>query len=419
VIRLVAQAQATKAPVQKLADRVAGVFVPIVIGLALLTALGWYLFAPGNDLMIKSVVSVLIIACPCALGLATPTAVLAGTGRAAREGIIIRGGDVLEMLSQIDTVAFDKTGTLTHGNLEVVNVRTFGQVPEQNMLRMVGAMEIMSEHPVGQAIVLYMRGQQIEPMVIKKVEAKPGVGMVGECDGCRLVVGSRSLMESEAVSFGPALNQAEEEMEKGRTVVFVSLDSQVIGALGLADQIRGDARETITELNKSMSRVMMLSGDNQRTAQGVARALGVDIFEAGIKPDQKQMIVESMRKAGLKVAMVGDGINDAPALAAADVGVAIGTGTEVAMEAADAVLVRSNLTDVNKMFRIARRSMRTIKQNLFWALFYNVIAIPVAAGLFYPLIGLTLSPAVAAMAMSFSSVFVVTNSLRLSRTDFS
>ncbi len=415
VIRLVSEAQARKAPVQNLADRVAAVFVPGIIGIAVITGLLWFFLAPGSDMLVRSVISVLIIACPCALGLATPAAILVGTGRGAREGIIIKGGDILESLSTIDTVVFDKTGTLTRGSLEVVGLETFGRISEQNLVRMVGSVENQSEHPVGRAVVRLMNERQIAPAVVREVETRPGFGMVGDCDGRRLVIGNRALMDQEQVSFGPALRRGEREMETGRTVVFVALDGQVIGLVSLADQVRGDARELIEQLKPRMKRVVMISGDNHKTAAGVARSLHLDDFEAEIKPDQKKIIVDSYCRAGFKTAMVGDGINDAPALAAATIGVAVGSGTQVAIEAADVVLVRSELETVSRMFNLSLATMKTIRQNLFWAFFYNVLAIPVAAGLFYPLFGLSMSPALAALAMSFSSVFVVTNSIRLGR----
>ena len=417
VIRLVSEAQGRKAPIQNLADRIASVFVPVILGLALLTGVAWYFLAPESGMMVRSVIAVLIIACPCALGLATPAAVLVGTGRGAREGIIIKGGDILEALSTIDAVIFDKTGTLTKGVLEVVSVKTFGRVSEPNLIRMVGSVENQSDHPVGRAVVALMKDRQIQPAVVREVEARPGFGLVGEVDGRRLVIGSRALMEEEQISFGPALLQGEKQMERGRSVIFVALDGQVAGLLALADQVRGDARELIDELKISMKKVSMISGDNRKTATGVARTLGLDDYEAEIKPAQKQLIVESYRRAGFQVAMVGDGINDAPALAAATVGVAIGGGTQVAMETADAVLVKSDLAAVSRMFHLARLTMRTIRQNLFWAFFYNLVAIPVAAGALYPLTGFAMSPILAAMAMSFSSVFVVFNSVRLGRIE--
>ncbi|MCP4684360.1 MAG: copper-translocating P-type ATPase [bacterium] len=417
IIKLVGEAQSRKAPVQQIADRVAGIFVPIVMALAVLTGLAWFYFAPDSPLLMRSVVAVLVIACPCALGLATPTAVLAGTGRGAREGIIIKGGDVLERLSEVDTVVFDKTGTLTRGQLEVVGVKTFGQLSEQNLVRMVGSVESQSEHPVARAIARHMHDRQITPVVVKNVKSRPGFGMVGECDRHHLVVGNRSLLEQEEISLGPSLLQGERDMEMGRSIVFAAMDGQVVGLISLADQIRGEAKDLIAALKERMERVSMLSGDNRKTATGVARSLNLEHFEAEIKPDQKQVIIESYRRAGFKAAMIGDGINDAPALAAASVGVAIGSGTDVAIETADVVLVRSELGAVMKMFRLSEATMKTIRQNLFWAFFYNLVALPVAAGLFYPIFGLTLSPIMAALAMSLSSVFVVSNSVRLSQTE--
>ena len=417
VVRLVASAQSAKAPVQQLADRIAGVFVPIVLGLALLTALGWYIFDPTSDHLIKSTIAVLIIACPCALGLATPTAVLAGTGRAAKAGIIIRGGDILEKVSKLDTIVFDKTGTLTHGELEVVLVKTFGLLSEHNLIRIVGSLEAQSEHPVARSIARHMRAQQIESAVVKNVEALPGFGLIGECDGRHLLIGSRSMMEAKGVGFGQSLLQGEKEMDRGRTVVYAAMDGQVVGMVALADRIRSDAREIVSYLLPRMRLVTMLSGDNRRTAEGVARSLGMTHFESEIKPEQKKLLLESFRKADFTVAMVGDGINDAPALAAADVGIAVGGGTDIAAEASDVVLVRSRLMDIKKLLDVSRASMRVIRQNLFWAFIYNIIAIPVAAGVFYPLFGLSMSPMVAAAAMSLSSVFVVSNSLRLTRLD--
>jgi Cu+-exporting ATPase len=415
VVRLVSEAQARKAPVQNLADRVAAVFVPVVLVLAATTGLLWYLLAPESGMVVRSVIAVLIIACPCALGLATPAAILVGTGRGAREGIIIKGGDVLENLATVDTVIFDKTGTLTTGQLEVVTVRTFGQVAEQNLIRMVGSIESQAEHPVAKAVMRYMRERQLQPAVVRKVVAKPGFGVVGECDGRSLVIGSRSLLEQEQINFGPSLLQGEKEMEAGRTVVFVARDGQVVGLLSLADQIRADAREVVERLHLGKQRVVMLSGDNRATAAGVARSLGLEEFEAEIRPEQKKVIVESYCRAGSRVAMIGDGINDAPALAAATVGVAIGTGTQVAIEAADVVLVRPELAGVPRMFKLAQLAMSTIRQNLFWAFFYNVVAIPVAAGLLVPVAGFAMSPILAALAMSLSSICVISNSLRLSR----
>jgi len=418
VIRMVTEAQSKKAPVQKLADRVASVFVPIVLLIALVTFGLWYYLAPGSPMMVKSVVSVLIIACPCALGLATPTAILVGSGRAARDGIIVRGGDVLETLSRVNTVIFDKTGTLTYGKLSVLGVKTFGEVSERTLLRMVGSAELQAEHPLAKAIVSHVRWQQIELGRAKNVKAFPGFGVRAEIDGKGIIIGNRRLMAEENVNLGAAQKAGDDEMEKGRTVVFVALEGRVIGLISLADKLRLDADLVVKALKARGKKVHLLSGDTYRTAKGVARAIKVDDFHAEVRPEQKKVVVESIRKAGNVVAMVGDGINDAPALAAASVGVAVGTGTDVAIETAGVVLAKSELSKVTEMFDIAGGTMRVIKQNLFWAFFYNVLAIPIAAGLLYPVMGLTLSPMIAAAAMAMSSLFVVTNSLRLNRSGF-
>ncbi len=415
IVKIVSEAQARKAPVQKLADQVAGVFVPVVLLLALVTLAFWYWLAPDSPMLVRSVISVLIIACPCALGLATPTAVLAGTGRAAKEGIIIKGGDILEKLANIDTVVFDKTGTLTHGKLTLTSIKTSGRFSEQNLLRIVGSLEMNSEHPVAKAITEQMKINQIEPTQIRNVSVKPGFGLSGEFDDRVILVGNKALMEMENVSFGSTLMQGNVEMEKGHTVVYAAVDEQVVGMISLSDRMRSEARDVVNSLRERGQRISMLTGDNHRTAEGVAQLLGLNQFEAEVRPEQKRLVVESYRKAGYKVAMVGDGINDAPALAEANVAVAIGSGTDVAVETADVILSRGDLTVVPKMFNIATESLKIIKQNLFWAFFYNVLAIPLAAGVFYPATGITLTPALAALAMSLSSVIVVSNSLRLHR----
>lgn len=415
MVRLVAEAQSRKAPVQKLADRVAARFVPAVLGMALLTLAGWYWFAPDSPLLIQSVISVLIIACPCALGLATPTAILAGTGRAAREGIIIRGGDILERITRINAIVFDKTGTLTCGELEVVNVHPIDTWSRRELIRMAGSAEKQSNHPLAKAIVQFMEKEQIDASEVRNVQDRPGFGVEALYRGERLLIGNEALLKAEHIDPAACGEVAQVEMEQGQTVVFIALGGKLAGLISLGDRLRNDAAGVVARLSKMLDRVSMLSGDNYRTVAGVARSIGLEYFEAEVKPDQKQQVIESYQKAGFRLAMVGDGINDAPALAAAEVGVAIGGGTDVAIEAADVVLVRSELADLIKMLQVAHYSMKIIRQNLFWAFFYNVMAIPLAAGLFYPLFGWTLSPMVAAAAMAFSSVFVVTNSLRLNR----
>ncbi|MCK4574531.1 MAG: copper-translocating P-type ATPase, partial [candidate division Zixibacteria bacterium] len=371
IIEMVRTAQASKPSIGRLADKIASIFVPTVLIIAVATFLVWLNFgpAPVAGYAIVTMMTVLIIACPCSLGLATPTAILAGTGRAAREGIIVRGGDVLEAITKIDTVVFDKTGTLTYGRPEVVAVRTFESMSERNLIRVVGSAELQSEHPLAKAIVEHMRAEQIDRAVVREVEALPGIGLKAECDGRRVVIGNRALMEKEKVSFGQALMIAGNEEAKGRTVVYVAIDGQVAGLIALADRVRSDAKEVVTELRTHIDKTAMVSGDSRTTSSGVAETIGIDHCEAEVVPAQKKMIVDSFRKAGHNVAMIGDGINDAPALAAANVGVAVGSGTDVAMEAADVVLVRTDLTNVVKMFDISRQTMKIIRQNLFWAFF--------------------------------------------------
>jgi Cu+-exporting ATPase len=419
MMRLVAEAQSRKAPVQKVADRVAARFVPAVLGVAILTLGGWYWFAPDSPLLIQSVISVLIIACPCALGLATPTAILAGTGRAAREGIIIRGGDILEEITHLNSIVFDKTGTLTCGELEVVNVHALDTWSKRELIRMAGSAEKQSNHPLARAIVQLMEKEQIEASEVRNVQDRPGYGVEALYGDERLLIGNEALLKLEQIDLSACREIAFEEMRQGQTVVFVALGNSLVGLISFGDRLRKDAASIVARLGKMLGRVAMLSGDNYRTVAGVARSIDLEYFEAEVKPDQKQNVIESYQKAGFRLAMVGDGINDAPALAAADVGIAIGSGTDVAIEAADVVLVRSELGDLIKMLNVANQSMRIIKQNLFWAFFYNILAIPLASGLFYPHFGWTLSPMIAAAAMAFSSVFVVTNSLRLNRMPLS
>ncbi len=417
IIRLVSDAQSKKAPVQKLADRVSSVFVPIVLGIALITAACWYFFAPNDPMFIRSVISVLIIACPCSLGLATPTAILAGTGRAAKEGIIIRGGDILEKVTKVDSIIFDKTGTLTHGELEIAFLKSFGEKSDTEFLTIVASAEKQSEHPVANAIVKHAENNKVEFVTIQNIESLPGAGLKGDYDGRKLLIGNKHLMDQENIDISTAEKFAEDQMDKGRTIVYAALENRVIGVIALADKIRSEAKEVIGNLRKIIKEVTMLSGDSRKTACGVARSIGLENFEAEVRPDQKQMIVESLQKAGYTIAMVGDGINDAPALAKADVGIAIGTGTDIAIESSDIVLVQTELYSVEKLFVLSKQTLRVIKQNLFWAFIYNILAIPVAAGLFYPIFGITLSPMLAAAAMSFSSLFVVSNSLRLNKLE--
>lgn len=413
IVRLVTQAQNRKAPVQRLVDKIAGIFVPIVLLVAVATLVIWYFVDPHSSMLLKAPVAVLIIACPCALGLATPTAVLTGTGRAARRGIYIRGGDILENSVKADHVVFDKTGTLTEGKFEVLTIRATDEEKETALLQLAASAESGSQHPLAAAIVEKAGAMQIKLDSPKNLTEFPGFGLKAEVDGETVLVGNEATMQREKIDITPFVTSAEEEMTLGRTVVFVAVDSRAIGFLSLADRIKDEAGAVIDALQKSGREVVILTGDNHKTARGVAANLGVGKFEANIKPDQKALIVDTLKRAGNDVIMVGDGINDAPALATANVGVALGSGTDVAMESADIILVRNDLGSLVEALEISRLTFRTIKQNLFWAFFYNVIAIPLAAGLFYPIFGWGLSPIIAAGAMAFSSLSVVTNSLRL------
>jgi Cu+-exporting ATPase len=416
IIRLVTEAQSRKAPVQKLADKVAGIFVPIVLVFAAITFAAWFLADRSNPMLLTAPVAVLIIACPCALGLATPTAVMAGTGRAARRGIFIRGADVLEKLVKAGKVIFDKTGTLTKGQFQVVSYQAVdGQNPVE-LLRLTASVENGSQHPLAQAITAKARDSKIEPVAVKNLTEFPGFGLKGEIDGRTVIVGSGETMTRENIDISFFENLVLQEMALGRTCIYSAVDGRLLGLFILFDTVKDEAALVIDKLVKSGREVIMLTGDNQRTATGVASLLGISKFEAGIKPDQKSVIVQALQQSGAGVVMVGDGINDAPALAAADVGVALGTGTDAAIESADAILVRDNLETVSEAFDISALTYRTIKQNLFWAFFYNVLAIPLAAGLFYPVLGWSLSPVIAAAAMSISSILVVTNSVRLLKT---
>jgi len=415
VIRLVAEAQNRKAPVQRLADRIAGIFVPVILTIAVVTLGLWYLLSPDSPMLFKAPVAVLIIACPCALGLATPTAILAGTGRAARRGIYIRGGDVLEKATRTDLVVFDKTGTLTEGRFGVVKVMPVDEARDEQLLQLAASVEAGSGHPLAEAIREKARQYGLNLIPARDTTENPGFGLKATVDDTEVVIGNEATMKKQRIDIEPLETSAEEEMALGRTVVYVAADGRFLGFISLADKVKEEAPQVIEKIRDSGREMVMLTGDNYKTARGVASVLGISRFEAQVKPDQKATIVETLRRADKNVMMVGDGINDAPALAAANVGVALGSGMDVALETADIILVKDNLESLLDMLDISRLTYKIIKQNLFWAFFYNISAVPIAAGLLYPLIGWGLSPIIAALAMSFSSLFVVLNSLRLLR----
>ena len=417
IIKLVQDAQGTKAPIQRLADRIAGVFVPVVISVAVLTFVAWYDFGPSPRLTfaLLNFVAVMIIACPCALGLATPTAVMVGTGKGAERGILIKSGESLETAHRIDTVVFDKTGTLTKGEPEVTDILPAAGFSLEGILAMAGSAEAGSEHPLGQAIVRRAREAGAPVETPEEFKALEGLGVEALVRGQRVLVGSLKLARGAGLDFGGLALQAEDLALEGKTSAFIAVDGRPAGLVALADTLKENAVAAVGKLRKMGLEVIMLTGDGRRTAQAIARQAGIDRVIPEVLPGEKAEVVRTLQAEGRTVAMVGDGINDAPALARADVGIAIGTGTDVAMESADVTLISGDLGAVASAVELSRRTIRTIRQNLFWAFIYNVVGIPVAAGVLYPFFGLLLNPMIASAAMAASSVSVVTNSLRLRR----
>jgi Cu+-exporting ATPase len=419
IVRLVREAQGSRAPIQRVADRVSAVFVPIVFALAGVAFLVWLIAGQGFAFALTAFISVLIIACPCALGLATPTAVMVGTGRGAHLGILIRSAAALETLQKVDTVILDKTGTITKGEPALTDVVPAEGCDEDELLRLVAAVERSSEHPLARAIVDGARDRDLEIPGAYAFVARAGFGVQARAESRAVLVGSARLMREEGIDLEPLAERAEAVIDAGRTPIFAAINGEIAGVLGVADTVKDEAFAAIRDLRKLGVHVLMLTGDHRRTAEAVAGEVGIADFVAEVLPADKAAEVEKRRAAGEIVAMVGDGINDAPALAAADVGIAIGTGTDVAMEAADITLLGGDLRGVATAIRLSRRTMSTIRQNLFWAFFYNAAGIPIAAGVLYPFTGHLLPPVVAAAAMAFSSVSVVTNSLRLRKTPLS
>jgi Cu+-exporting ATPase len=416
IIRLVQEAQGTKAPIQRLADVIAGYFVPVVIGIAVLTFVVWSVFGPPPKLVfaLLNFVAVLIIACPCALGLATPTAIMVGTGKGAERGILIKSGESLETVHRVDTVVFDKTGTLTTGRPETTDLIPAAETSDR-LLFFAASAEMGSEHPLGQAVVrgALARGIGVEhPGDFRALE---GLGVEAVVKGARVIVGNRKLVEEAGIDVSPLVARAESLAGEGKTTAFVGVDGRLAGLIALADTLKPSARPAVEKLRGMGLAVIMLTGDNRRTAGAVAAAAGIDDVIPEVLPGDKAEVVRKLQAEGKRVAMVGDGINDAPALAQADVGMAIGTGADVAMASADITLMTGDLAAVVSAFELSRRTIRTIKQNLFWAFVYNVVGIPVAAGVLYPVFGLLLNPMIASAAMAMSSVSVVSNSLRLRR----
>ena len=417
IVKLMRDAQGSRAPIQRLADRISGIFVPVVIGIAIVTFITWMLAAGDASLAraFAAAVAVLIIACPCAMGLAVPTAVMVATGTGAELGVLIKGGEALQRAGDLDTIVLDKTGTVTEGRPTVTDVVTASGAtrPVDDVLRLVASLETMSEHPLADAIVRHARERGLALGIPEGFESVTGRGAIGTVDGSALAVGNAALMRDWAIDVTPLANDATRLSEDGKTPMYVAIDGALAAVVAVADPIRETSREAIARFHELGLEVVMLTGDNRRTAEAVARQAGIDRVVAEVLPDGKVAEIARLQDEGKVVAMVGDGVNDAPALAKADVGMAIGTGTDIAVEAGDVVLMRGDLRAAAHAVKLSRRTMRTMKQNLFWAFIYNVIGIPVAAGALYPAFGVLLSPILASAAMAFSSVSVVTNSLRL------
>ncbi|PET71976.1 heavy metal translocating P-type ATPase [Priestia megaterium] len=410
IIKVVEEAQGSKAPIQRLADYISGIFVPIVVGIALLTFFVWYIWiAPGEFApALEKLIAVLVIACPCALGLATPTSIMAGSGRAAEFGILFKGGEHLEATHKIDTILLDKTGTVTNGTPELTDVRIAQGYKENELLQLVASAERLSEHPLAQALVAGIKNKGIEIQDPLSFEAIPGYGVKATVQERELLVGTRKLMNQYKVNIDTALEEMTNLEQEGKTAMLVALDGKYAGMLAVADNIKATSKEAVSRLKEMGLEVMMITGDNRQTAQAIAMQAGIEHVIAEVLPEGKAEEVKKLQQQGKKVAMVGDGINDAPALALADIGMAIGTGTDVAMEAADITLMRGDLMSIADAIEMSRKTISNIKQNLFWAMGYNTLGIPIAA------VGL-LAPWVAGAAMAFSSVSVVLNALRLQR----
>lgn len=421
IIKLVENAQGSKAPIARMADIVSGYFVPAVIIIAIVASLTWYILAATGVVTLPMdatlfsltiLISVLVIACPCSLGLATPTAIMVGTGKGAELGILIKSGEALEKAHKINTVVFDKTGTITEGRPEVTDIIPMDGFTKEELIVYSGTLEQHSEHPLGEAIVNEAKKRKINFLDIKNFNSITGQGIVGEVDNKKIAVGNLKLMQSLNIDVQEN-KEIEEIAEMGKTPMYMGIDGKLAGVIAVADKVKANSKQAVEILHKMGIKVVMLTGDNIKTAQAIGKEVGIDIVIAEVTPEDKYLEIKNLQEQGLKVAMVGDGINDSPALTQADVGIAIGGGTDIAMESADIVLMKKDIKDVPLAMELSHATIKNIKENLFWAFIYNTLGIPVAAGLLYPFTGLLLNPMIAGAAMALSSVSVVTNALRL------
>ncbi|OQX50451.1 MAG: copper-translocating P-type ATPase, partial [Epsilonproteobacteria bacterium 4484_20] len=415
IVDMVAQAQRSRAPIQKLADVVSSYFVPIVVLISVLAFIGWYVWGPEPRLAyaIVSAVAVLIIACPCALGLATPVSIMVGTGKGASMGVLIKNAEALEILEKVDTLVVDKTGTLTEGAPKLVTVEVLEGIDENRLLSAVATLERSSEHPLAEAIVEGAKTRGLELGRTENFNSVTGEGVTGKVDDLSVAIGNYKLFESLGIDVGELQKLSEAYREEGQTVMLIALDGRPAGMIGVMDPIKESTADAIEALHKEGIEIVMLTGDNETTAKAVAAKLNIDRVQAEVSPEEKSKVVQSLQAEGKHVAMAGDGVNDAPALAQAHVGIAMGTGTDVAMESAGVTLVKGDLNGIVRAIKLSRSTMKNIRQNLFFAFIYNALGVPVAAGVLYPFFGILLSPVIAAAAMSFSSVSVISNSLRL------
>jgi P-type Cu+ transporter len=417
IVRMVSEAQRSRAPIQRLADKVSAWFVPLVVVIAAATFVIWAFFGPEPRLAhaLVNAVAVLIIACPCALGLATPMSIMVGTGRAAEAGVLFRNAEALELMEQVTTLVVDKTGTLTEGKPTLVTIEAFAGFDDQLLLKLVASLESVSEHPLATAIVAGAREKQIVLAPVDDFTYSAGKGVAGRVTGHTLAIGTLRYLEELGVAITPLVERAAPLRAAGQTVMFVAIDGRPAGLIGVADALRPGAAEAIRALRDEGLRIVMLTGDNRTTAEAVARPVGISDVQAEVLPDQKAAVVKQLQAQGERVAMAGDGINDAPALAQADVGIAMGTGTDIAIESADVTLIKGDVRGIVRARRLSRATMRNVRQNLFFAFVYNVLGVPVAAGVLYPAFRLLLNPMIASAAMTFSSVSVIANALRLKK----